>query len=215
MDHSNRHTKNPYRTITTIGNGEVRVEPNYAELRIEVVTQSRDINEAQRENANIMNRVIRSLLQLNVAQEDIQTASFNIFPQYDYVEGRQVFRGYEVTNAISVKVRNVQEVGRVIDMAVQSGANRISSIEFKLENENMYYHQSLQMALLDAISKARTIAETLKLPYVPQPIEIVESSTEEPPVLYRAGAMTQESAQTPIEIGLISIKAKVTVNFQY
>lgn len=215
MDHSNRHTKNPYRTITTIGNGEVRVEPNYAELRIEVVTQSRDINEAQRENANIMNRVIHALLQLNIAQEDIQTASFNIFPQYDYVEGRQVFRGYEVTNAISVKVRNVQEVGRVIDMAVQSGANRISSIEFKLENENMYYHQSLQMALLDAISKARTIAETLKLPYVPKPIEIVESSTEEPPVLYRAVAMTQESAQTPIEIGLISIKAKVTVNFQY
>lgn len=207
--------KKPYRIITTIGNGEVSVEPNYAELRIEVVTQSRDINEAQRENANIMNQVILALLQLTITQEDIQTASFNIFPQYDYVEGRQIFRGYEVTNAITVKVRNVQEVGRVIDVAVQSGANRISSIEFKLENENRYYHQSLQIALLDAISKARTIAETLKLPYAPQPIEIIEGDTEEPPVLYRAVAMTQESVQTPIEIGLITIKSKVTVNFQY
>ncbi len=201
--------------MTVNGNGEISVAPDIAEMRIEVVTQSKDLNEAQSQNANIMNRVIQALLSLNISREDIQTSSFNIFPQYDYIEGRQVFRGYEVTNALTVKIRNISDVGRVIDAAVKNGANRISSLEFKLDHENRYYHQALQLALYNAVAKARTIAETLKLPFYPQPIEIVEESVAAPPVLYRAVAMTQESFQTPIEQGLISIEAKVLVKFQY
>lgn len=203
------------RVITVNGNGEISVAPNFAELRIEVVTQSQDLNEAQRQNANLMNQVIQAILSLGISREDIQTSSFSVFPQYDYVEGRQVFRGYEVTNALTVKIRNISLVGNVIDTAIKNGANRISSLEFKLDNENLYYHQALQIALYNAVAKARTIAESLNFPMHPLPIEIVEESVEAPPILYRAVAMTQESLQTPIEQGLISINAKVVVKFQF
>lgn len=206
---------NKPRVITVNGNGEIKVAPNFAELRIEVVTQSQDLNEAQRQNANLMNQVIQAILALGISREDIQTSSFSVFPQYDYVEGRQVFRGYEVTNALTVKIRNINQVGNVIDVAIKNGANRISSLEFKLDKENLYYHQALKIALYNAVAKARTIAETLNLPLHPQPIEIVEESVDAPPILYRAVAMTQESFQTPIEQGLIAINARVVVKFQF
>ncbi|SOC36383.1 SIMPL domain-containing protein [Ureibacillus acetophenoni] len=216
MDHKySRHLTQKSRVITVNGNGEISVPPNFAEIRIEVVTQSEDLSEAQRENANKMNQVIQALLSLGIFREDIQTSSFSVFPQYDYVDGRQVFRGYEVTNALTVKIRNINQVGIVIDTAIRNGANRISSLEFKLDNENLYYNQALQIALYNAVEKARTIAESMNLPMHPLPIEIVEESVEAPPILYRAVAMTQESLQTPIEQGLITINARVLVKFQF
>lgn len=216
MDHKySRHLTQKSRVITVNGNGEISVAPNFAEIRIEVVTQSEDLTEAQRENANKMNQVIQALLSLGIFREDIQTSSFSVFPQYDFVDGRQVFRGYEVTNALTVKIRNINQVGIVIDTAIRNGANRISSLEFKLDNENLYYNQALQIALYNAVEKARTIAESMNLPMHPLPIEIVEESVEAPPIMYRAVAMTQESFQTPIEQGLININARVLVKFQF
>lgn len=215
MDHNSRHLTQKSRVITVNGNGEISVAPNFAEIRIEVVTQSEDLTEAQRENANMMNQVIQALLSLGISREDIQTSSFSVFPQYDYVDGRQVFRGYEVTNALTVKIQNINQVGIVIDTAIRNGANRISSLEFKLDNENLYYNQALQIALYNAVEKARTIAGSMNLPMHPLPIEIVEESVEAPPVMYRAVAMTQESFQTPIEQGLITINARVLVKFQF
>jgi len=210
-----RQVKTKPRTITVNGNGEISVAPNFGEIRFEVVTQSKDLNEAQNQNSKIMNQVIQSLLSLGIKREDMQTSSFSIFPQYDYIEGQQVFRGYEVTNSLTVKIRDISKVGMVIDTAVRNGANRVSSLEFKLDRENQYYQQALQLALFNAVEKARTIADTLKLPIYPLPIEIIEESVEAPPIMYKAVAMTQESFQTPIEQGLISIKAKVLVRFQF
>ncbi|CAM5195477.1 SIMPL domain-containing protein OS=Ureibacillus acetophenoni OX=614649 GN=SAMN05877842_102300 PE=4 SV=1 [Ureibacillus acetophenoni] len=212
---NNRPTKPKSRVITVNGNGEISVAPNYAEIRIEVVKQSKDLGEAQSQNAQVMNQVISALLSLGISRDDIQTSAFNIFPQYDYIEGRQVFRGYEVSNSLTVKIRDISKVGLVIDTAVKNGANRISSLEFKLEQENKYYQQALQLALYNAVEKARVIAETLRLPIHPLPIEIVEESVESPPIMYRAVAMSQESFQTPIEQGTISINAKVLVKFEF
>lgn len=215
-----RNSKHPSvsktRVITVTGIGELQVAPNYAELRIEVVTQAMDISEAQNENARLINQVIQALLEINIDREDIQTASYNIYPRYDYIEGKQVFRGYEVSNAITVKVVDISQVGRVIDVAVKNGANRISSVEFKLANESNYYHQALQIAFMNAVAKANTLAQTMKLPYYPEPIEITEESEESPPVMFRvASVSTQETYQTPIEQGLITISARLNVKFKY
>lgn len=172
-----------------------------------------NVGEAQRENAETMNRVIQGLLNLNIAREDIQTQVYNVFPQYDFVDGKQVFRGYEVTNSIQVKIRDIQQVGNIIDTAIQNGANQISQIEFKIEQEDAYYRMALQLALQDASKKAFAIAEKLRLPYMPMPIEITEVSAEGP-VLYRAAASV-ESFSTPIEQGTIEVRGEVRVKYQY
>lgn len=204
----------PLRIITVTGKGALAVPPDYAELQIGVITDAMEVTKAQRENAVIMNRIIQSLLELGIAREDIQTEIYNVTPKYDYIEGKQVFRGYEVTNAITVKVKNLNDVGKVIDTAVKNGANQISQIQFKIENENFYYQQALRLALKNAQEKARTIAQSLKLSYMPIPIEIVEESIGGP-ILYKTVTMTQQSVETPIEQGVITISAEVRVKFQY
>ncbi|ALC86858.1 hypothetical protein AM499_14270 [Bacillus sp. FJAT-22090] len=208
------HLFSPLRVITVRGDGEVFVKPNYAQIQIEVSTEGKDVRGAQQENANIMNQVIQSLLQLNIPREDIQTAAFNVLPQYDYVEGKQIFRGYEVTNALTVKVRDTNKIGSVIDTAVQNGANRVSGIQFKIENADPYYQQALRLALQNAQTKAKTIAETLKLTLHPQPIEVVEER-ETGPILYKSVAMADQTFSTPIEPGQILINAIVKVKYQY
>ncbi|MFB5086502.1 SIMPL domain-containing protein [Psychrobacillus sp. PGGUH221] len=208
------HLFSPLRVITVRGDGEVFVKPNYAQIQIEVSTEGKDVRGAQQENANIMNQVIQSLLQLNIPREDIQTAAFNVLPQYDYVEGKQIFRGYEVTNALTVKVRDTSKIGSVIDTAIQNGANRVSGIQFKIENADPYYQQALRLALQNAQTKAKTIAETLKLTLHPQPIEVVEER-ETGPILYKSVAMADQTFSTPIEPGQILINAIVKVKYQY
>lgn len=202
------------RFITVTGNSQIQAQPNFAKVQIEVSTQSNDVTEAQRENGIKMNQVIQSLLALNIARDDIQTAFYNVFPKYDYIEGKQVFRGYEVTNALTVNIRNISQVGLVIDTAIKNGANRISQLEFKLDNEDAYQKRALQLALHNANGKAQAIAQSLQLPHMPQPIAIEEESVGGP-ILYRTVAMTEQSFNTPIEQGTIAINAVVKVKYQY
>lgn len=175
-----------------------------------------EANQALLENANRMNQVIQSLLALNIPREDIQTASFNVFPRYDYIEGKQVFRGYEVNNELTVKVNTSSQVGIVIDTAIQNGANRISAIQFKLEDADAdtAYQHAIHLALQNAQSKANTIAESMRLPMQPLPIEIVEESNEVP-IAFKSVNLTEQAISTPIEPGLITISAKVRVKFRY
>lgn len=216
MNNSNGHQRSssPLRVITVTGNGKVATQPDYVQLQFEVSTEGKDVSEAQQQNATIMNRVIQSILALNIPKEDIQTVAYNVTANYDYVEGKQVFRGYEVTNAITVKVTDISQVGIVIDTAVQNGANRISSIQFGIENPDASYQQALRLALKDAQTKAKTIAETMKLTLHPQPIEIVEER-EAQAVPFKSVAMANQSQVTPIEQGKITISASVRVKFQY
>lgn len=203
------------RIITVTGRGVIEVGPNYAQLQIEVRTQGREVQQTQVENAQVMNRVIQSLLGLNIPRENIQTAAFNIFPQYDFIDGKQVFRGYEVTNAITVKLEDIEKVGSVIDTAVANGANSVSSIQFGLDNPDVVYQQALQKALQHAQINAQTIAQTMKLTLYPQPISIVEERQQNGPELYKTLSIASSQIGTPIEQGEITVSATVTVKFQY
>lgn len=202
------------RVITVTGSGVVETMPNYVQLQVEVRTEGEEVQQTQRENAEIMNRVIQSLLALNIPRENIQTAAFNIFPQYDYIEGKQLFRGYEVTNALTVKIPDVEKAGIVIDTAVASGANSVSSIRFGLDNPELVYQQALQRALHNAQTKAQTIAQTMKLALYSQPISIVEEK-QNGPELYKTLSVARSQMATPIEQGEISVSATVTVKYQY
>jgi len=209
-----QHSSHPSRVIDVTGNGKVMATPSYVQLQIEVQTRGKNVQEAQQENAIIMNRVIQALLDLHIPRENIQTAVYTISPLYDYEDGKQIFKGYEVTNGITVKVTDMNQIGVIIDTAVENGANRISSIQFNIDNADAYYQQALSLALHNAQMKAKTIAETMHLPLQPQPIEIVEE-LERAPVLYRSMAMADSKISTPIEQGQIAVNATVRVKFQY
>jgi uncharacterized protein YggE len=202
------------RIMTVTGIGSISIAPDIVQIQLEVKTESKQLSQAQQENAELMNLVIESLLELGIARENIQTVSYNISPQYDYVEGRQVFRGYEVINSVDVKIKNIEQAGTIIDTAVRNGVNQVSNIRFTVENEQIPYQEALSLALKNALAKAQTIANTIHLKIDPHPVKIVEIMKEEP-ILYRSFAASEVSATTPIEPGQINIKATVEVQFQY
>jgi uncharacterized protein len=201
--------------MTVTGNGEIDAQPDYVEIQIEVRTQGEDVGQAQQQNAAIMNRVINSLLALNIPRENIQTTVYTISPNYDYIEGRQVFRGYEVQNAITVKITDISQAGLVIDTAIQNGANHVSAIQFKIEDSDAYYQTALNLALVNAIAKAKSMAETMHVPLQPIPIEIMEESQNVTPILYKSVQLSNQELSTPIEQGRITITASVRVKFRY
>ena len=79
-----------------------------------------------------------------------------------------------VINAIAVKTINIEQAGKIIDTAVQNGANQVSNIHFTVANEQAYYQQALSRALENAVAKAQTISRTMQLQLEPQPIKIIE-----------------------------------------
>ncbi|MDW0115969.1 SIMPL domain-containing protein [Sporosarcina thermotolerans] len=209
-----QQVKHSYRLITVVGNGEVAAEPDVATIQLEINTQSKELQDAQQENATLMNQVIQSLYQLGIPRENIQTVSYSIFPRYDFVDGEQVFRGYEVTNAIAVTLSDIQQVGTVIDTAVANGANRVSNVQFSVRNVEQHKQEAIVKALQDAQVKARTIANTLHLQINPEPIKVTElAGGREPPVAFKSVNMA--AGGTPIEGGQITIRSTMRVQYEY
>lgn len=122
------------RVITVIGRATLSRKPDTVIIQLEVMTENEQIQQAQQENAYKMNQVIQTLIQSGIIKEDIQTSSYIIHPRYDYVDGKQVFKGYQVINSIMVKIKKLDLVGHIIDTAVKNGVNQVSNIQFTLEN---------------------------------------------------------------------------------
>lgn len=203
----------PIQRMTVIGNGSVKAAPNFAEIKISVISEGKNLQPLQQQNALIMTQIIEALLALNIPRENIQTVVYSIQPQYDFVDGKQQFRGYEIINTINVKIMDLALAGTVMDTAITNGANRISGLSFGIDNEEQYYKLALQYALDDALDKSHTISKTLRLSHLPIPIEIVEETVSQPVPMYRLATFQQ--ATTPIEPGQMVIQASVRVTFQF
>lgn len=202
------------RKMTVVGIGEVSVKPNIVKIQFNVITKHEQINKAQQENSYQMNQVIQSLVQFGIHQDNIQTTSFEVRPVYDYVDGKEIFRGYEVINTITVRTDQLDQVGRIIEIAIQNGANQIFNLELALEQSQIFERQALHKALEDAHGKAQAIAQQMHLNLDPIPIKI-EEDIEERLFSYAKTSFAEFDSSTPVEPGLIQIQAKVRVNFRY
>lgn len=140
----NQQATHTSRVMTVTGNGQVKATPTSAQLQIEVQTQGDNVQVPQQENAIIMNQVIQSLVALGIPREQIQTTSYTITPLYQFEDGKQIFNGYEVINAVTVNVTNIDDLGLIIDTAIEHGANRIANIQFNIDHTDAYYQQALE-----------------------------------------------------------------------
>ncbi|MFT8322602.1 MAG: SIMPL domain-containing protein [Bacillus sp. (in: firmicutes)] len=205
------------RKMTLFGASILSLEPTVAKLQLGTVTEALELEQAQQENAKIIQQVIQAIMGIGISQENIQTADFTIFPQYDYVDNKQQFKGYQVTHMLSITVEKLEQTGEVIDTAVQNGANRVSSIQFTVLNKDFYYKQALKAALEDAVTKAKLMVKSFPVTLDPIPVNIIEQTTEPTPLPYTTLAKSEfvGGVSTTIEPGQISIEAKVEVEFLY
>lgn len=196
------------------GEGKVKATPNIAVITLGVITEGEKLETTQEQNAIITSEVLEALSDIGIRDEDIETISYTIQQKYDYVDGKRVFRGYEVTNKFTVTIRDIEEVGEVIDIAVANGANVADNIRFEVSNPSIYYRKALTLAVEDAVRKARDIGRTLGVMVDEVPTKIIEQDYKsiylpELPV-YRA-----PEADTPIRAGQLEISARIKATFSY
>ncbi len=205
---------NPYSCKLKVeGTGHIKVQPDLAIVVLGVVTENKELKLAQEENTAKMNAVLRTLREMGIPSEDIQTQSYNITPQYDFIEGKQVLRGYRVEHLLEITIRDMSKIGAIIDTAVQNGANQVNSIRFSVGNPSVYYQQALNAAVDDALTKAGTLGRKLNIAVSQVPVQIVEMGYEAGPIvplMYQTAATT-----TPIQTGQIEITARIDAIFAY
>lgn len=196
------------------GEGMISATPDKSIITLGVVTESKEVSTAQSENAIAMSQIIESLTQMGIPNEDIKTEDYRIDIQYDYENGKQIMRGYKVTHLLQVTINQISQTGKIIDTAVQNGANIVSNIHFTIANPDDFYNQALSLAIKNAQQKAITIANTLGLTLNPIPIKVTESSISTPPVPFHA-VMLAKSESTLIQPGQTQIRANILAEFIY
>ncbi|MBC2580447.1 SIMPL domain-containing protein [Clostridium sp. DJ247] len=213
----NSNTVNIYNAqkgiIKINGTGIIKAEPNIAIVNIGIITENKSLETAQSENTTISLNVINELYRMNVTRNQISTASYSIEPQYDYIEGRQVFRAYRVTNTLNVKITDLKTIGQIIDSSVAKGANNVGNIRFTVENPSFYYNKALNSAIKEAVVKSRNIGNTLGVNLYETPYKIIEQSLI--PTSEDSSMIKVFSASTPILPGEITFVARVDAYFKY
>jgi len=207
--------------IWVSGQGEVTVTPDIATLRLGVEVQADSVATARSQAAEAMDNVIEALTDNGVAEKDIQTQHFSIYPvtRWDKDDEEQVITGYRVTNTVSAKIREIDKAGTIIDAVAAAGGDftRIDSISFSVDDPSVYYEEAREKAMADAKAKAEQLAELAggrlgKATYISE-------SSYAPPSIYRGdvyeeSAMAVETSISPGEME-ISLSVQVAYNILY
>lgn len=201
--------------IWVTGQGEVTVVPDVAILSLGVEAQASTVEQAMDQAAVAMDRVIAALRANGVAERDIKTQWFNIYPVRRWVDNeREVLIGYRVSNMVSVKIRNVDATGRIIDAAAQAGGDliRIQGVSFTVDDPSQYHTEARAEAVADARAKAQQLADLAGV-QLGRPFYISESGGFVP--IYREYAMADGGAvpTTPISPGETEVTLTVQMAF--
>ena len=143
---------------------EARRVPDVATISAGVVTQAADGNTAMRQNAEQMAKVMAAIKAAGIAEKDIQTSGISLNPQYRYAENEAPsITGYQATNTVSLKVRDITKLGKVLDSLAAQGANQINGPSFQIDQPEPVYDEARLAALKKAKDRAETYAKALDL----------------------------------------------------
>jgi len=148
--------------IRVSGHATVTLSADTAVIQVGVNTRKATVREAQTENNSLMNGVIAAILEAGVNEKDIITSQFDVYSTFEYTmddKGREISTPcYQVSNMLSVTVRELNQLGAVLDAAMAAGANTTYGIRFSSSQENEAYQKALTRAVEDAAVKAGVLA---------------------------------------------------------
>lgn len=148
--------------VNVSATGKTSRVPDIANFSTGVVTRAADANTAMRDNATQMDKVIKALRAAGIDERDIQTSGINLNPDYNYRENQPPeIRGYSANNTVSVKVRDLSKLGKIMDILVASGANQLNGPSFSIDDEAGAMNDARKSALKEAQTRAEMYAQTL------------------------------------------------------
>ena len=149
----------PVRTISVTGEGRATLTPDIAYVNIGVHTESADVGEALATNKIQVQKVVDALKALGIAEKDIQTTNFNVYPSQQYgPNGELLQTKFVVDNSVYVTVRNLDQLGDLLDKAVEAGANNINGIQFDVADKTAALSDARKAAVKDAQALAQELA---------------------------------------------------------
>ena len=205
------------RTIVVSGLGETTAAPDMAVLSIGVDTQAPTAAAALKDNGVRMNATVARLKARGVADKDMQTQNLSVNPLYKYANDGSSPKiiGYQASNVLSVKLRDLASAGAVIDEAVADGANNLGGVAFAFADPKPLMDKARAAAVEDAKRKAELLAKAAGVG-LGALLQIQDGYAAPPGPLpvYRMDAMVAEAKSTPIAAGEATISANVTLIYE-
>lgn len=202
--------------LSVSAQAESRRVPDVATMSTGVVTQAADANTAMRQNAEQMAKVVAAIKAAGVAERDIQTSGINLNPQYRYTENQPpAITGYQASNTVNIKVRDIGKLGKVLDSLVAQGANQVNGPSFEVDKPDEAYDEARLAALKKAEARAKTYADAMGL-RVRRIVSISEGAGFQPPMpMMRMQAMDAAmSKETSVSPGETTLSANLDVVFE-
>ena len=151
-------------TITVTGSASVTLKADYARISVGVSSKAATVEQASNENNAAIYAVIDALKEAGVAEEDIATSNYSVYAEYDYASfGGQKLTGYNVTNQLTVIIRDMDHIGATLDKATAVGANNIYNIEFLSTKADEAQDEATVYAVQDAMRRAKLLASAAGL----------------------------------------------------
>jgi len=209
----------PSRTVTVSGEGKTTVSPDLAMLTFAVVSQGTNPEVIQAANTEKINKAIEFVKSQGVAPADIKTTSYNLYPRYRYNQdrGESSISGYELNQTVTIKIRNLDNVSKIVGGLPAAGINQISSLQYTLENPELQRDAARSEAFKNAYEKARIMANQngVRLARVISFSESTDGSVY-PPIYYeRAMSSMKDAGGSPtLEPGSEEITIRVSVVYE-
>lgn len=202
----------PTSTISVSATGEVFAKPDIAQISLSVIKEAKTVIDAQKQNSEAINKITKFLKDSGVEDKDIKTTGYNIYPLYDYIEKQgRVFRGYEVRQSLEVKIRKIDDAGKILAGAAEAGANEVSGLSFKVDDEEVLKREARKQAIDKAKEKAGQLAKDLNINL----LRLVNfSESGDAPIYMMRAEGTGGGAVAP-EIPTGENKISISVNLTY
>jgi uncharacterized protein YggE len=196
--------------VTVTGEASVAVAPDMAMIRIGVTSQGKSAREASEANARQMTSVLAAIKDAGIAERDAQTSRLSLQPQYDPNKaGTARLTGFQVTNQVTIRIRDIDKLPVILDRAISAGANEMSGIEFMVSEQSKLLDQARDDAMADARRKAELYAKAAGA-RLGRVLTITEEGSSPPP---RPVMQAMRAGAVPVAPGEQMLRASVTVSY--
>jgi len=205
-------------TLTLSGEGTAEAAPELATVQVGVAVTAKVAKDALAENSKLLAAAINAAKESGIEARDLQTTGLSLRPDIVRAEKwphREVI-GYQVNNAVTIRVRDISKLGGLLDRFVVLGINDIRSISFSVANPTPLIEHARAAAIKDVMEKAQKYAEAANLRIV-RVLTLSEGSVEVPgrmPGVFQTRAASAPRPDVPIEAGELTYRARVSATFE-
>ena len=205
-------------SVTVEGNAEINVVPDQASLNLSVELDGRNLSAITKRVAETTNDFLALTDELNIKRNDVMTSGVNINPRYRYENktGRRIFDGYNISRSIQVDLKNIDQLGSIIERSSAQGINNIAAPIFRFSQEDQIIQSLHTLAVQDAIKRAEALVDPLNAS-LGKALKIDASSIQSisPPMMeMRALDINSSLAEQSYSVGQINYSQSVLATFE-